>query len=81
MLTALGSNIMKMRYFACFRFVVLSPASSDQVTLLNLTAADKKLEELPVYKDLLQLFITQEVGISECCGRFVHPQFGNPSTE
>ena len=46
---------------------MLSPASSDQVTLLNLTVADKKLEELPVYKDLLQLFITQEVAIPGCC--------------
>jgi hypothetical protein len=41
--------------------VVLAPASSDQVTLLNLTAADKKLAELPEYKALLQNFITQEV--------------------
>lgn len=40
---------------------MLAPASSDQVTLLNLTAADKKLGELPEYKALLQNFITQEV--------------------
>jgi len=46
------------------RFVVLAPASSDQVTLLNLTAADKKLAELPEYKALLQNFITQEVSSS-----------------
>ena len=41
-------------------FVVLAATSSDQVTLLNTTAADKKLEALPVYKELLQTFITQE---------------------
>ena len=40
---------------------MLAPASSDQITLLNLTAADKKLEQLPEYKELLQTFITQEV--------------------
>lgn len=43
------------------RFVVLARADSDQITLLNLTAADKKLADLPKYKSLLQNFITQEV--------------------
>ncbi|CAL8471167.1 g10709 [Coccomyxa elongata] len=42
-------------------YVVLAPASSDQVTLLETTAADKKLLELPAYKELLQTFITKEV--------------------
>lgn len=42
-------------------YVVLAPASSDQVTLLATTAADKKLLELPTHKDLLQTFITKEV--------------------
>ena len=42
-------------------FVVLAATSSDQVTLLNGTAADKKLDGLPDYKELLQTFITQEV--------------------
>jgi hypothetical protein len=42
-------------------YVVLAPASSDQVTLLATTAADKKLLELPAYKELLQTFITKEV--------------------
>lgn len=46
----------------CRRFVILAQTSSDQLTLLNLTAADKKLQQLPEYSDLLQLFITQEVG-------------------
>lgn len=41
-------------------FVVLAATSSDQVTLLSTTAADKKLEALPIYKELLQTFITQE---------------------
>ena len=45
---------------AC-RYVVLAKADSDQITLLNLTAADKKLADLSEYKDLLQNFITQEV--------------------
>lgn len=43
-------------------FVVLAPSSSDQITLLNTTAADKKLTELPLYKDLLSSFLTKEVG-------------------
>ena len=42
-------------------FVVLAPASSDQITLLNNTAADRKLSELPLYKDLLSSFLTKEV--------------------
>lgn len=42
-------------------FVVLAPSSSDQITLLNLTVADKKLAELPLYKDLLTSFLTKEV--------------------
>ena len=42
-------------------FVVLAATSSDQVTLLNTTAADKKLHGLTDYKELLQTFITQEV--------------------
>lgn len=41
--------------------VVLAPADSDQVTLLNLTAADKRLESLPLYKELLATFTTKEV--------------------
>ncbi|CAL5228222.1 g11312 [Coccomyxa viridis] len=42
-------------------YVVLASADSDQVTLLNTTAADKKLVELPDYKELLQTFIVKEV--------------------
>lgn len=41
--------------------MVLAPSSSDQITLLNTTAADKKLAELPLYKDLLSSFLTKEV--------------------
>ena len=43
------------------RYVVLAKADSDQITLLNLTAADKKLADLATYKNLLQTFSTQEV--------------------
>ena len=42
-------------------YAVLASADSDQVTLLNTTAADKKLAELPEYKELLQTFIVKEV--------------------
>lgn len=42
-------------------YVVLASADSDQVTLLNTTAADKKLAELPDYKELLQTFLVKEV--------------------
>lgn len=44
--------------------MVLAPASSDQITLLNLTAAEKQLADMSEYKELLQLFTTQEVGPS-----------------
>jgi hypothetical protein len=44
-------------------YVVLASASSDQITLLTLTAADKKLEQLPMHKELLAAFTTQEVGL------------------
>ena len=42
-------------------FVVLAPTSPDQITLLNGTAADRKLTELPLYKELLSNFLTKEV--------------------
>ena len=42
-------------------FVVLAPAGPDQITLLNGTAADRKLAELPLYKELLSNFLTKEV--------------------
>ncbi len=48
-------------------YVVLAAASSDQVTLLQMTAADKKLDQLPAYKELLQTFITKEVSPLSCC--------------
>ena len=48
-------------------YVVLAAASSDQVTLLQTTAADKKLDQLPAYKELLQTFITKEVRPLSCC--------------
>lgn len=48
--------------------IVLTPSystadgsSSDRLTLLNTTYQDKKLAELPVYKTLLNTFITQEI--------------------
>ena len=42
-------------------FVALAPSCSDQITLLNTTAADKRLVELPMYRDLLSSFLTKEV--------------------
>lgn len=41
--------------------VVLAPTDSDQVTLLQLTQADKKLSQLPLYKELLTTFSTKEL--------------------
>ena len=46
-------------------FAILAATSSDQVTLLNSTAADKKLDGLPEYKELLQTFITKEVCVTK----------------
>lgn len=49
-------------------FLVLAPAystpagsSSDRTTLLTSTLADKKLEELPAYKALLNTFVNNEI--------------------
>ena len=42
-------------------YVVLAPNGTEQVTLLNNTAGDKKLEDLPEYKNLLNTFVTKEV--------------------
>ena len=40
---------------------MLSPASSDQVTLAALTAGDRRLADLPAYKELLRQFAQKEV--------------------
>ncbi|EFN56675.1 hypothetical protein CHLNCDRAFT_56118 [Chlorella variabilis] len=42
-------------------YVVLAPRDSDQITLLATTEADRKLEELPLYRDLLKKFSSKEV--------------------
>eukprot|EP00873_Tetraselmis_striata_P044662 jgi/Tetstr1/464926/TSEL_009660.t1 len=41
--------------------VVLAPNGTEQVTLLNNTAGDKRLDDMPMYKKLLSTFITDEV--------------------
>ena len=46
------------------RYIVLSPASSDQVTLLNTSAADCQKHELTAYSDLCSQFTTKEVCLS-----------------
>ena len=40
--------------------MVLAPNGTEQVTLLNNTAEDKKLNDMPEYKQLLDTFITNE---------------------
>ena len=40
---------------------MLSPASSDQVTLLAASAADCRKQDLSAYSDLCSQFTTQEV--------------------
>ena len=42
------------------RNVVLAPNGTEQVTLLNNTVEDKKLNDMPEYKQLLNTFITNE---------------------
>lgn len=42
-------------------YAVLAPPGSEQATLMNLTAADRRLDDMPLYKDLLTSFLTQEV--------------------
>jgi len=54
-------------------FVVLAPAGPDQITLLNGTAADRKLAALPLYKELLSNFLTKEVLCLELTGPLIDP--------
>ena len=42
-------------------YAVLAPSGTEQVTLLNTTAGEKRLEELPHHRALLQSFLTKEV--------------------
>ena len=42
-------------------FVVLSKAGPEQQSLLTLTSADKRLDEMPLYRRLLSRFTTKEV--------------------
>lgn len=42
-------------------YVVLSPKDSDQVTLLEATKTDSRMESLPLYKSLLHQFSTDEI--------------------
>ena len=52
-------------------YVVLAPTDSHQITLLANTLADKRLDELKPYKELLQQFENKEVGAAEA----VHPAY------
>lgn len=51
------------------RYVALAPRDSDQLTLLATTQADRKLDELPPYQQLLKKFSQKEVrvGVLENC--------------
>ena len=42
-------------------YAVLSPKDSDQVTLLDATKSDSRIESLPVYKSLLSQFAMDEI--------------------
>jgi 26S proteasome regulatory subunit N5 len=42
-------------------YAVLAPKDSDQRTLLETTAADRRLDSMPLYKDLLSKFCGKEV--------------------
>jgi 26S proteasome regulatory subunit N5 len=42
-------------------YAILSPKNSDQVTLLEATRTDSRMEDLPVYKSLLSQFSKEEV--------------------
>eukprot|EP01112_Ceratiomyxa_fruticulosa_P021673 TRINITY_DN7706_c0_g6_i1.p1 TRINITY_DN7706_c0_g6~~TRINITY_DN7706_c0_g6_i1.p1 ORF type:complete len:425 (+),score=93.96 TRINITY_DN7706_c0_g6_i1:170-1444(+) len=42
-------------------FIILSPFNPEQADLLRRIYEDKNLQELPMYKDLLKWFITQEL--------------------
>ena len=50
------------------RYVVLAPASSDQVTLLTVTAEDCRKQELSDCSELCQQFTTKEVPHSHLLG-------------
>lgn len=53
---------------ACW-YAVLAPAGSEQATLLNLTAQDRRLDDLPLHKELLTSFLTKE---ARCVCSCVH---------
>jgi len=42
-------------------YLVLAPYDKEQFDAMNLLATQKKLEELPMFKQLLKLFITKEI--------------------
>lgn len=42
-------------------YVILAPFDNEQSDLVHRISADKKLEEIPKYKDLLKLFTTMEL--------------------
>ncbi len=52
-----GAQVLKA---ACW-YAVLAPSGSEQATLLNLTAQDRRLDDLPLHKELLTSFLTKEV--------------------
>ncbi len=60
------------------RYVVLAPTDSDQVTLLKLTEADRKLEDLPAYEALLKKFSQKEVSSRVAAGRKLGQAGGDP---
>ena len=53
---ALGLQVLEK---VCW-YAVLAPSGTEQVTLLNTTAGEKRLEELPHHRALLQSFLTKE---------------------
>ena len=48
---------------------MLAPAGSEQATLLNLTDQDRRLDDLPLHKELLTSFLTKE---ARCARSYAH---------
>lgn len=66
-------------------YLILSPYDNEQSDLIHRVKDDKNLEEVPLYKDLLQLFITAElINWKDLCAKYErelrHGSIKNPAT-
>ncbi len=72
-------KLMTMRHVALY--VILSPHDNEQSDLIHRVLKEKVLEDLPVYKRLLQLFTTPElINQANLCQMYEKDLRTNPPT-